>query len=89
MTMARSSKAEVRNPLLQLPEVVAMNELPPEAKTALKKALKAASNAMRAKGNDAWRRHKAPMAAYWKGHAVYARHMALAISDNQIEGAKP
>ena len=23
-----------------------------------------------------WRRHKAPMAAYWKAVAVYARHLA-------------
>jgi hypothetical protein len=28
----------------------------------------------------AWHRHKAPMAAYWKAVAVYARHTARAIA---------
>jgi len=29
--------------------------------------------------DHAWRRHKAPMVAYWKAVAVYARHTARAV----------
>lgn len=76
---ARSNRADVRNPMLMLPEVQAIAELPADSQAALRKALQAISEACRARGNEAWRKHKPPMAAYWKANAVNARHLALAI----------
>ena len=72
----RSNKPDVRNPLLSLPEARAMADLPPEAREALRKALLAFKAAARARGDEAWRKHKPPMAAYWKAWAVNAGHAA-------------
>jgi hypothetical protein len=75
----RCNLATVRNWMLALPEVQDLATLPPEARVALRRALLAVSEACRAKGNEAWRKHKPPMAAYWKGNAVHAKHLARAI----------
>lgn len=75
----RSSRADVRNPMLAIPEVrQEYDQLTPEARVALVRMLKACSKVFRAKGDEAWRKHKPPMAAYWKQNAVNARHLALA-----------
>ena len=73
----RSNQADVRNPLVALPSAQAMAALPPEAKAALRQMLKELGADCRQRANEAWRRHKAPMAAYWKANAVYCRHMAV------------
>lgn len=65
--------------MLAIPEVQAFAGLPPEAQEALRSALLAVSKSCRARANECWRRHKAPMAAYWKANAVNARHLATAI----------
>lgn len=78
-SLPRSNRPIVRNWMLDLPEVQAIGDLPIEAREALRDALQALSRASRERGNEAWRRHKAPMAAYWKAKAVDARHLALAI----------
>jgi len=78
-SVARSNRPTVRNWMLELPEVQAIGTLPPEAREALRAALQAVSKVSRDRGNDAWRRHKAPMAAYWKAKAVDAMHLARAI----------
>lgn len=75
----RSSRADVRNPLLAIPEVKAQwDALPLEAKAALVSMLNAMSKTFRARGEAAWRKHKPPVAAYWKASAVNCRHLALA-----------
>ncbi len=80
---ARSSRAEVRNPLPALPEVhEAFAALPADCQVAMRNVLNAMSKDFRACGNEACRKHKPPMATYWKGNAVYARHLALAIRQN-------
>ncbi|MGO4608387.1 hypothetical protein AB4142_18820 [Variovorax sp. 2RAF20] len=87
----RSSLATVRNPMLSVPEVQDFAGLPPEALKALHRALLGISDACRKKGNEAWRKHKPPMAAYWKGNAVHARHLARAITtllQNESESQK-
>lgn len=76
---ARSSRADVRNPMVALPEVRELAELPLEARLALRRALMAFSSSCRVRGNEAWAKHKAPMAAYWKANAVNIRHLALSI----------
>lgn len=72
----RSSRADVRNPLMQLPSAAAIRRLPAEARAALRLLLLDMSQDARARAEHCWRRHKAPMAAYWKAVAVYAKHAA-------------
>lgn len=73
--MSRSTKPDIRNPLLGLPSVIALQDLSPEARAALKEMLRNISKDCRVRANKAWASHKAPMAAYWKSLAVYANHM--------------
>jgi hypothetical protein len=53
--------------------------LSPESKQALKEAL----NDLRAdalnRANHSWKKHKAPMALYWKVVGVYSGHLAKSI----------
>jgi hypothetical protein len=72
----RSSRSDVRNPLLALPSVQAFATLPAPAREALRALLLDLAAAATWRANESWRRHKAPMAAYWKAVAVYARHAA-------------
>lgn len=72
--MNRSLRAVVRNPLLALPAAQRLAELPPEAQAALKDLLTEIRNDCRTRADEAWRRHKAPMACYWKAAGVYANH---------------
>ena len=74
--MERSTSPEVRNPLLALPSAEALKALPEESKKVLRGLLLDISRDAQAKAEKCWRRHKAPMAAYWKAVAVYAGHTA-------------
>jgi hypothetical protein len=74
--VSRSLRADVRNPLLQLPAAQRLAELPPEAQAALKALLLEIRNDCRVRADECWRKHKAPMAAYWKATGVYANHMS-------------
>ncbi len=75
----RSNNAEVRNPLLALPAMRSIRLLPPDVRACLAALLRDLAADANDRANAAWRRHKAPMAAYWKAVAVYARHTARAI----------
>jgi hypothetical protein len=77
MESNRSNRAEVRNPLVSLPAARDLCNLDPAAREALRKTMRDLSQQCREKANECWRKHKAPMAAYWKAQAVYARHMAV------------
>lgn len=80
--IARSNSAAVRNPIAAIPEVAAgVRDLSPAARTELRSFLKLMSKDFRERGNHAWRKHKPPMAAYWKQNAVIARHLALALRE--------
>lgn len=75
--MNRSTSPEVRNPLLAVPGVAEeIERLTPEALAAFQRIATACGRTWNEKGNDAWANHKAPMAAYWKKNAVWARHFA-------------
>jgi hypothetical protein len=74
--MARSSRADVRNPLMQLPSARQIAALSPEARAALRNLLLELRADARQRAEKCWRTHKAPMAAYWKAVAVYAGHTA-------------
>lgn len=77
--MSRSIRADVRNPLLQLPAIEKLQAMPVECQAALRDVLKEISTDARARAEKCWRSHKAPMAAYWKAVAVYANHTRRAL----------
>lgn len=70
----RSARATVRNPLLALPAAQALADLPPESREALRALLIEIRDDCRVRAEECWRKHKAPMAAYWKAAGVYANH---------------
>lgn len=76
MSEIRSSKPEVRNPVLGLPAAQKLLSLPPETREALRAILLEMRQDAQGKADYCWRKHKAPMAAYWKAVAVYSGHIA-------------
>lgn len=79
-TSARSSRADVRNPLLRLG---AMRTLVATTDPGTLRRLASMLRDLAFDANDraqrSWRKGKAPMAAYWKAVSVYAKHTAHAI----------
>lgn len=75
----RSSKAEVRNPILTLPSVTRLRALSPEARLALQDILLDIQTDARLRAERSWRSRKPPIAAYWAACGVYAGHIARAI----------
>jgi hypothetical protein len=71
---ARSTRAEVRNPLLMLPAARLIADLPSEAKDALRALLQEMSTDAAGRAENCWRKSKPPMAAYWKAGSVYSKH---------------
>jgi hypothetical protein len=76
---ARSSKAEVRNPVLALPAVARLRALSPEARLALQSVLLDIQSEARLRAERSWQSRKPPVAAYWAACGVYAGHIARAI----------
>lgn len=79
MTTQRSAQAQVRNPVLALPAAARLASLPPEARDALDAVLADIRADAQVRADACWRKHKAPMAAYWKAVAVYAGHTRRAL----------
>ena len=75
---ARSSLAQVRNPVLALPSAQRLQELTPRERERVAAVLMDIRSEARVKAEDSWRRSKGPMAAYWKAVATYAGHIARA-----------
>lgn len=80
MNAIRSNRAEVRNPVLALPSAAKLQALDGDSRAALRAALVDLRNDARERAAECWRRHKAPMACYWKAVSVYANHLARALS---------
>lgn len=76
---ARSSRPEVRNPVLGLPEAAAMMALPADQRAAIGQLFRGIHRDANVRAEAAWRKSKPPMAAYWKATATYALHTARAI----------
>jgi hypothetical protein len=77
-TPARSNRPEVRNPVLGLESVRALQELEDHPRAALATLLSELSAEARDKAETCWRKNKGPMAAYWKAVSIYAKHTARA-----------
>ena len=75
----RSSRAEVRNPVLALSATRRLLSLAPEVRAALADVLGEIADDAQERAQKCWRTHKAPMAAYWKAVAVYAGHTRRAL----------
>ncbi|MEM9760034.1 MAG: hypothetical protein AAF933_12410 [Pseudomonadota bacterium] len=75
----RSNRATVRNPILTLPAVLKLQRLPRPLREALCELLYELGDDATARADQCWKKHKAPMAAYWKAVAVYSRHIARAV----------
>lgn len=73
---ARSTRREVRNPLLALPAAQRLTATDAPWRAELRALLLELRDDCRARADKAWRTHKAPMALYWKAVGVYAGHLA-------------
>jgi hypothetical protein len=67
------------NPLLRLSAAQQLLELPPEQRSALARLLRELRADADRQAEQAWRKRKGPMAAYWRAVATYARHTAHAL----------
>lgn len=72
----RSNLAKVRNPVLALPGFSKIEKLPRPVKELLADLLYELGDDANKRADECWKKHKAPMAAYWKACGVYARHIA-------------
>lgn len=79
----RSSRPFVRNPLLAMPAMARLQALPPAERALIGGILRDLAADATDRAERCWRKHKPPMAAYWKAVAVYARHTARAISTDK------
>lgn len=68
------------NPLLRLPAGRALQALPAADRARIERVLRELRAQADAEAEKAWRRRKAPMAAYWRAVSTYARHLAHALS---------
>jgi hypothetical protein len=76
----RSNRREVRNPILALPVVrEALAGMTAEEATRWRSILLAIQADARERAELNWRRHKGPMASYWKATGAYVGHLARAI----------
>lgn len=72
----RSNRADVRNPVLALPGMKRLLALPAPARHALRECLLDLRRDAKERAENCWRKHKAPMALYWKAVSVYAGHFS-------------
>ncbi len=68
------------NPLFNLPAGRALLALPKEQREPLEKLFRELREQANEEAENAWRRRKGPMAAYWRAVSTYARHVAHALS---------
>lgn len=79
MTTARSTRTDVRNPVLGLPHVDRIKDLDPAARKLLADILGDIAKDARGRAQESWRKNKAPMAAYWKAVSTYSGHIKRAV----------
>lgn len=85
----RSSRAEVRNPVLGLPAIRALQALDPQIRALLVALLLDLRRDARARSTKNWNGRKAFIAAYWAVVAVYCGHVAKALRPRRTNGRKP
>ncbi|MGO4151444.1 hypothetical protein [Cupriavidus sp. YAF13] len=70
------------NPLLKLPAAKKLMSLPPEQRRAVSAVFRELREEANMEAEQAWRRRKGPMAAYWRAVSTYARHLAHALEQS-------
>lgn len=75
-THYRDTLAETRNPLLKLPSVRKLIEMPEDSKAVMRQLCLELSREANEQAQYCWKKYKAPMAAYWKAVSVWAKHFA-------------
>lgn len=79
--MDRSARREVRNPILGLPIVkAAIAEMTPDDRIRWRRILLAIRDDCRVRADQCWRKHKPPMAVYWKAFGVVCNHLARVLA---------
>lgn len=68
------------NPIVLLPSYARLLDLDAEQATALADVLRDLGDEADGQAEKSWRKHKGPMAAYWRAVGVYARHIARAVA---------
>lgn len=68
------------NPLLRLPAAKRLLALPPDQRAAIEALLRELRADADREAENAWKRRKGPMAAYWRAVSTYARHIAHMLS---------
>jgi hypothetical protein len=86
--VVRSNRAGVRNPVLSLPGASKLQDLPADSQAALRAVLMDISADAARRAEQSWRKHKGPMAAYWKAVSVYAKHTARALRRVELGGGR-
>lgn len=71
------------NPLLRLPAGKALLSLPVEDRKRIEAVMRELRDQANSEADNAWKRRKGPMAAYWRAVSTYARHIAHALSKGQ------
>ncbi|KAA1053759.1 hypothetical protein FHW79_005401 [Azospirillum sp. OGB3] len=83
--MNRSSRPEVRNPILALPATARLLDLPPEVRLILAQVLRDLYQDAKVRADKSWASKKGPLAVYWKAVAVYALHISRAVRPTRAE----
>jgi len=68
------------NPLLRLPAAKKLLALPLEQRAPIEALLRELRADADREAENAWKRRKGPMAAYWRAVSTYARHIAHMLS---------
>lgn len=77
----RSASLEVRNPILALPEAQALlASMTPLQRQLFGRLMLAIARVADTKAEQAWKKRKGPMAAYWRACCTYCKHIARAVN---------
>lgn len=75
-----------RNPLLALPAGRALLALPKSDRERIEAVMRDLREQANTEAENAWKRRKGPMAAYWRAVSTYARHVAHALRKGASHG---
>lgn len=75
---------EIRNPVLTLESVRKLQTMPLEVQGILREVLLDIRKESLANADKSWKKHKAPMAAYWKAVGVYSGHIARSLRKGNV-----
>lgn len=77
------------NPLLRLPAGQALQQLPKADRERIEAVMRDLRDQANTEAETAWRRRKAPMAAYWRAVSTYARHVAHSLASRPTDKLMP